>query len=144
MRSLIIIFASIIFIIAIPFIFDSIDDALTYEYTQSFAGVDTGASEFTANVTISRDIWHDDSASVISISSNCSADSPSVSDFNSVSREAEISGLDESRTRTLALIYLVDNPYLQTGAATFFVLLRWFVVFIPVGFAGGAIYAFFD
>lgn len=144
MKSIIICFAAILLTIGLPFVYNSIDNALTQEYDQTFAGVNTAAGAYAVNVTLGRDIYNDDSVSILDISSNISTDTPSAASFNSVSRALEVGGLDQSQTRTLAVNYLIDSTTLVEGMTTFLILFRWFYLFILIGMAGGAIYAFFD
>lgn len=144
MKSLIIIFGALLLIIATPSVFIAIDSAITQDYTQSIAGVSTGAGIYAANVTLGRSIYNNDTTSVSSITSNESADSPTASSYNSVSKALEVSGLDASTTRTLSVEYDIDSSVLSTGQVTFYTLLRWFWVFIIIGMCGGAVYAFFD
>lgn len=144
MKSLIIVFGTLLLIFAAPYIFAATDNAITEDYTQSIAGVVTEAEEYTANVTLGRDVYNDDSASILSISSNVSADSPTAASYNSVSMELEVSGLEADETRTLSIEFRIDHTTLATGMAMFITLFRWFYVFIIIGMAGGAIYAFFD
>lgn len=144
MKSLLIIFGALLLIIATPFVFQAIDDSITQESTQSISGVSTGEGEYTANVTLYRDIYNDETQSIIEITSNTTSDAPSAASYNSVSRVLLVSGLDESVTRTFTVEFLIDSTTIPTGAAAFISLLRWFWVFIIVGMCGGAIYAFFD
>lgn len=144
MKSLIIAFGAILLIIATPFIFTAIDDGLTQETTQSIAGVTTGAGVYSANVTLSRSIYNDDTTSVSGISSNLSADSPTAADYNSVSRNLEVSGLDASGTRTLTVEFMISSTTLPSGSTAFLTLARWFWIFAITGMLAGAIYAFFD
>ena len=144
MKSLLIVFGALLLIIATPFVFTAIDSAITDEYSQSISGVTTGAGEYAANATLGRAIYNDDDSSVTSISSNTSTDTPSAASYNSVSKIVEVSGLDESITRTLTIEYLIDSTTLDTAAMVFFPLLRWFWIFTIMGMIVGAIYAFFD
>ena len=144
MKSIIIVFATLLLIIATPFVFAAIDDSRTEEYNQTFAGVTTGAGAYAANVTLGRAIYNNDTTAITTISSNITPDSPSVSTFNTVSRTLEVGGLDASQIRTLSVTYNIDSTILPDGVSAFLVLLRWFYIFIIVGMAGGAIYAFFD
>jgi len=144
LKSLIIIFGALLLIIATPFVFTAIDNSITDEYTQSFAGVATGGATYIEDVTLGRAMYNDDTSSVSSISSNDTDDSPTADSYNSVSRVLTVSGLDASTTRTLTIVFMIDSPTLPTGAASFLALFRWFFVFIVIGMAGGAIYAFFD
>lgn len=144
MKSLIIIFGALLLIIATPFVFTAIDDAITQEYTQSISGVTTGAGTYSTNVTMGRSIYNDDSESVSGITSNVSSDTPTASSYNSVSKALEVSGLDASQIRTLTIDFQIDSTVLPTGAVAFLTLLRWFWIFTIVGTISGAIYAFFD
>lgn len=144
MKSLIIIFATLLLIIATPFVFEVLDDSLTDSITQSIAGVATGAGEYAENVTLSQDLHSDSVSSVTDVSSNVSSDSPSGSSYNSVSGALEITGLEQSKTRTITVTYNIDTTIIPDGIAVFLGLLRWFYIFLIVGMTGGAIYAFFD
>lgn len=144
MKSLIIIFAALLLIIATPFVFDSIDDAITDSYSQSFAGVTTGAGEYSENVTLSRALYNDDADSVTGVSSNITSDTPTAGTYNTVSHAVEITGLEASQVRTITVDFEIDSTTLPDGVATFLALWRWFWIFIITGLAAGAIYAFFD
>lgn len=144
MKSLFIVYAAIFMIIAIPFVFSEIDEALTEETTQNFAGVTTAAGIYAANVTLGEALWNNSRTSVSSVSSNLSGyDTPSTSYYNTVSHALEVSGLDASQTRTLSVDFKIDSTTLPSGFATFLVLFRWWYLFMGLGTAGGAIYAFF-
>ena len=144
MKSLMIVFGALLLIIATPFVFTAIDDAITQEYTQSVAGLVTGAGEYTSNCTLGRSVYNDDTESVLSITSNVTADTPTAASYNSVSRLLTVSGLDQNSTRTLSVEFMIDSTTLPAGGAAFLTLIRWFWVFIIIGMVGGAIYAFFD
>jgi hypothetical protein len=144
LKSLVVVFGVVLLLIATPFVFTGIDNAITEEYSQSISGVATGAGEYAANVTLGRAVYNDDDSSVIGISSNTSSDTPSAASYNSVSKSLEVSGLDESVTRTLTIEFTIDSTTLPTGGAAVLTLLRWFWIFIILGMAAGAIYAFFD
>lgn len=144
MKSLIIIFGALLLIIATPFVFTAIDDAITQEYTQSISGVTTGAGAYSANVTLGRAVYNDETQSISDITSNTSSDTPTAASYNSVSQVLEVSGLDQSVTRTLSVAFSIDSTTLAAGAAAFLTLLRWFWAFLILGTIGGAIYAFFD
>lgn len=144
MKSVIVSFAAILLIIALPFVYQSIDNAVTDELTQNFAGIDTAAGVFTANVTLGKDIFRDDVGKVKEVSSNITSDVPSAYSFNKVSRALEVSGLEEDNSRTLSVNYYIDSVTLEDFAITIFSLFRWFYLFVILGMAGGAIYAFFD
>lgn len=144
MKSLIIIFAALLMIIATPSVFDAIDDGITDDYSQSFAGVTTGAGEYSENVTLSRALYNNDADSVTSVSSNVSSDSPTAGTYNTVSHAVEITGLEQSQVRTVTVNFEIDSTSLPTGVATFAGLFRWFWIFIITGLMVGAVYAFFQ
>lgn len=144
MKSIIITFAALLFIIATPFVFTAIDNMITQDTSQSIAGVTTGAGEYSENVTLGRAIYNNDTTSITGISSNVSSDTPTASAYNSVAKRLEVSGLNASQVRTLTVAFMIDSTTLPTGAVAFLTLLRWFWIFAVVGMIGGAIYAFFD
>jgi len=144
MKSLIIVFGTFLLLVALPYAFQAVDDAITESYTQSISGVTTGAGEYTENITLSRSIYNNDTTSITSISSNITSDSPTAAGYNTVSRQLEVSGLDASQTRTLAVNFLIESTVIPAGSVMFLTLYRWFLVFMIIGMAGGAIYAFFD
>lgn len=144
MKSVVIIFAALLMTIATPFVNVSINDAVTEETTQSFAGVSTASGIYAANVTLSRDIYDDDTQAVTGITSNRSDDSPTAYSFNSVSRALEISGLVDNVTRTLTIAVDIDSTSMPDGSAAFWLMMRWFWIFAIIGYTCGAIYAFFD
>lgn len=144
MKSLIIVFGAILLIIATPSVFTAIDEGITQEYSQSVAGISTAVSIYSANATLGRSIYNDDTTSVTGISSNVSSDTPAAASYNSVSKALEVSGLSANITRTLTVVFMIDSTTLPAGGAAFFTLIRWFWIFAILGMIAGAIYAFFD
>lgn len=143
MKSLIIIFGAMLLIIATPFVFTAITDAITQEYTQTISGIVTG-DLYAANATLGRAIYNNDTSSVVSIASNHTADSPTASAYNLTTRALEVSGLSANTTRSLTVVYDITSTIIPGGSALVIGLLRWFWVFVIIGLCGGAIYAFFD
>lgn len=129
---------------AAPFAFASIDSAATDDYEQTFNSVATGSGATAANITLAQAIYENHINQVVSVSSNITTDTPSATYFNSVNRALEVSGLAASSSRTLSVTFRTDSSTMPTGMGTFWTFLRWFYVFMIIGFAGGAIYAFFD
>lgn len=145
MKSLIIIFAATMLIIATPYVFQSIRGGVTEDYSQSVAGVSTLTGQHTANITLGRAIFSNDTASVTGITSNVSSDTPTAYSYNSVSRQLEISGLADGATRTVVASFLIGSTILPSGSGSLLLtLLTWFWIFLILGTVGGAIYAFFD
>jgi len=140
-KSLLIVFGITLLIIATPFIFEAIDDSITETATQAFA---ENSDTDNATVVLSRDAWNDDVQSITGVSSNQSDDSPTAYSYNSVSRAVVVTGLASAVPRTLTVEFSIDSTSLPAGIAEFLTILRWFWLFIIIGMAGGAIYAFFD
>ena len=144
MRSLIIVFGALLAIILLPSTFGSVHDARVDSYTQTAAGVTTGAGIYAANVTLSQDLWGDAVSLVSDVSSNITADSPSASTYNPVSGALLVGGLEQGQLRTLSITYEVESATTteMTGLSTFLALFFWFLVFLIIALLGGAIYAF--
>lgn len=144
MKSLLVVFGAILLIIALPAFFQATHDAEIQAYTETFAGITTGAGVYSSNTTLSEDLYDDNVISVLSISSNSTNDSPSATTYNSVNRLLSFGGLADNLTRTLSVEYEIDSTLLPTGAGVFLTVVNWFYVFTIIGMIAGAIYAFFD
>lgn len=142
MRSILIVFATILLIIALPFVFDAIDNAQTEAEINTFSNVAVGSGN--ATVYLSTDAHNDAVADITTISSNSTLDSPTAFSYTTASRGLVVTGLADSNNRTLSVTYNIDSTTLPSGAATVFTVIRWFYIFCIVGFFGGAVYAFFD
>lgn len=127
-------------LMATPFVFDGITQAQTDTITQNFNSV-TGATS--VNITLGQTLYGNTVASVQSISSNDTADSPTAYAYNSVSRVLTVSGLDAG-PRTLAVEFYTTDAILPAYGAGFLGILRWFWILLMIGFTGAAIYAFFN
>lgn len=143
MKSLIIVAVALLLIIALPFTFIAIDNAITDTYEQTISGVTTGAGSYNATVTLGRALYNEDAVSITSISSNVTSESPSAASYNTVNHQVVVTGLEANKTHTLAFTFLIDNTTLPDGMTTVVTVLRWFWVFAIVGTIIGAIYAWF-
>ena len=146
MKSLLVVFCLILFLIATPFVFSAINTAVTENYAQSFAGVTTDNATYAANVTLGKSLFRNNTTAVVGIASNVTSDTPTASGaYNSITKKLEVSGLNVSQTRTLSVSFMIASTSLPTGAGDFLdILLRWFWVFTLLGMSAGAIYAFFQ
>lgn len=142
MKSTLIIFGVALYIICLPIIIWSLHSARVDDYTQTFAQVSTNATEVTANITLSKALWGSDASNVTSISSNESADDPSASAYNSVSKILTIGGLVSSDNRTLSVEYEIASTTLAelTGGSTLVLVVFVFVIMAVLGLIAGAIY----
>lgn len=145
MKSLVITFGAILSIIMLPLLFIGLYDARSEQLTQTFSGVSTAAGVYSANITLSKAPWGDDIEGVVEISSNVTSDAPSASAYNEVSKLLTVSGLEQSDTRTLSVVYDISSTVLSGlyGIDTFLALFAWFIVFLIFGLICGAVYAFF-
>ena len=86
---------------------ETIRDFRTYVKEDTFASVATGAGETTANVTIQKALYDNDTSS-FAISSSISADVPVFSSYNGTIRALQTGGLSANTTRALTVSYDVD------------------------------------
>lgn len=145
MKSLIIVYCALLWIICLPLAFGSFHDAKVDDFTQDVAGVSTGSGTYEAGVILSLQLWNNSLLSVKTISSNISSDSPSADNYTAVSRLLTVSGLADNVTRTLSVTYEVESATVQehSGVSVFFTVYIWFWIFVGLGLAAGAVYAFF-
>lgn len=144
MKSIVIIFATLLYTIAIPFMFTAIDDMVTDDISQSYALVNTGAST-NQSVILSQSLHKNAVAFINSVTSNITGDSPTAATYNSVSKAVLVTGLIQSSNRTLTVNYAIAKASLPSSATLFLdTLIRWFFIFSVIGLWGGAVYAFFQ
>jgi hypothetical protein len=86
---------------------DGIKGWRTEEQAQG-ATVTTGAGATTANVTLTADLFQDDTAEVTDISSNISGESPAASTYTAATNVLLVSGLNSSATHALVITYNAD------------------------------------
>ena len=143
LKSIVVVFAAFLLIMATSPVFAAIDDARNESTTENFQGLTSSNS--TANVTLGSTLSQNSLSEVSTITSNLTLDTPTKYAYNSASRVLTINGLAESGyTRTLAVTYNIASTIVPAGMSSFFTLLYWFWIMIIVGLSGGAIYAFFN
>lgn len=120
MKIVIAIIGVIILFIMFPIVMTSLHSLQTDEYEQIEAGVTTAGGEDSADVVLDKELWDDDIASVVTVSSNISGDSSASADsYVTVSRTLTVDGLEASQTRTLTLTYEYDALTSHTGMSEF-------------------------
>ncbi len=87
---------------------DGIKTWRTEDTTESFS-VSTGAGVTTANVTLNNDLFQDDVAEVISITSNITGESPIATTYTAATKVLLLSALNSSATHTVAVNYYADS-----------------------------------
>lgn len=112
MKSLIICFGAILLMVCMPLFNDSVHDARTDEYSQSFAGEETGSGVYSGNVTLSEDLFNDHVGNVEEITSNVSSDSPTATSYNSANNLLVYGGVVGSENRTMWYEYISHNSLL--------------------------------
>ena len=103
-KGAITIISIMIMFIMFPLILDSTHDVRTDEEVDTFAAISTGVGETTANVTLTRELWDEETTSVTTITSTLS-ETPTASSYNSTTQALTIAGLVSSNTRTFTVAY---------------------------------------
>ena len=101
---LIIIIASILFML--PFT-TAIYDFRTDLRTDTFPGTSTGGAETSANLSLTKFVFDDDTET-IDILSDDGADLPLLFSYNTTTRLVDMTGLAVSATRTISISYDID------------------------------------
>jgi hypothetical protein len=118
-------------------VFDSIYEWKTEPRTDTFYNVSTGVAVTTANVTLLKPIYDDDTGT-LSFFSYDSLDAPAYVSFNATTRQLVFNGLAASTNRTMEISY--DVTAFASGGGVFetlsdvaiYLLYIFFVVF-PLG-----------
>ncbi len=135
MKFLWIVIGIILVLILFPMLLSGIHEARTAEYTQLAPNVATSGNETTAYVITLKRPFSDDLASVVSITSNVTADTPFATSFSNP--VLTIDGLALNQTRNLTIIYEYES--LESSAGTILGLLPLLVIVgivVAVIFAG--------
>jgi len=89
-------------------IMDGIKGWRTEDTTESHSVV-TILGQTTANVTLASDLFQDDIAEVITVTSNISGESPIATSYVSASKKLLVSALNPAATHTLTINYYADT-----------------------------------
>lgn len=112
---------------------DAVTDFRTDSLTETFDG-ETGVGESSVNVQLSSTLWNA-SLSNASVSSNVTADAPSMSSYNGTNRQVTIAGLVASTPRTLTVEYRTAGLEDMAGAdeisTNIPTLILMFIILIP-------------
>jgi hypothetical protein len=129
MKSIPVFLGVILLVFSLPFVFNSVHDARTADFTESQAEIITAAGTTSANLTLARELWADDPASVSSIASSIT-EYPSATIYNEVTRALTISGLSSSENRTLVLVYDIANPNLENASTMGPVFIALLIIYV--------------
>ena len=108
------IMVAVLFVI-FPIVMDSTHELQTDVYVQSEAGVTTGVGETAADVVLTKALWDDDTAHVSSVTSDEVTDTPVKGTYTAGTKTLNVTGLAESKTRTLTITYEYDGLTTYTG-----------------------------
>lgn len=109
----------VIVFIMFPLIMDSSHDIQTDDYTQAEASVTTGAGETAADVVLTKALYDDDNTWVTSVTSSEGTDTPAVGTYTAATKTLNVTGLAESTSRTLTIVYEYDGLTSYTGMSAF-------------------------
>lgn len=145
MKSVLIVFGALLYIICMPFLFNGIHDVRTDEYTQNYTSVTTGAAVTQANVVLSNDLWNDVITSVVSISSNVTGDIPTADNYTALTHTLKVGGLLPATTHSLSVDYEIESITLSELPAIsgLFLAIVYLMALAVLGLVAGAIYVFF-
>lgn len=126
--------AAIIILMGLGAITDGILDFRTDSVSDDFS-VTTNATASTAQVQLTNTLWEGETV-YASVSSNTTADSPTMTGYTAASKALDIGGLASNTTRILTVTYrtfaLTNFPGADTGIRFFPALLVLAVVAIPL------------
>ena len=118
---------------------EGIYDYRTDVRTDTF-NITTAAGVTAANVTLHRPIFDADTNTLSYFSDN-TADSPAFSDYDSVTRRLEVSGLAADDTRELDVLYDIDALAASLAINNFLNVLPFIWIIIIVAFPAAALAA---
>jgi len=95
---------------------DVVDEAASTAYSDTFTVVTTSETETTQ--TLSHDHYYGDTRN-LSATSNHGGDTPTITGYNSATKEVTVGGLATSQTRLLTINYLKEAHQQYTGFASF-------------------------
>jgi len=103
---------------------------------------DTAVGQTTENVTLTQELYDDDT-STIDILSSLSDDAPAYASYNGTSRLLGISGLSENTTRTLTVFYDVSALVGNDAINNLLDIVPWIWMLCIIAFPMAAIAAIF-
>jgi len=114
MKPVMLLLGACIIILLLPSIIPAIQDFRSESYTEAHGAVTTAVGVTTANLTLTQDLFLDETSQVDSASSSLGTDVPLTQTYTAASDRLLISGLTANATRTLTVIYkigILDNYY---------------------------------
>jgi len=109
MKSVMLILGGCVVILLFSAVIAGVQDFRSTEYTQVSGNVTTNPGITSANVTLVQDLFMDRNSEVESIVSSNTLDVPLVSTYTAASNRLLVTGLAESNTRNLTIVYNIAN-----------------------------------
>ena len=109
-----IIMVAVMFVI-FPIVMDSAHTLQTDSYNHTEEDVTTGVGILVADVVLDEELWSDSTAYITSVTSSNEADTPVKGVYTPGTKSLNVTGLVESETRTLTIIYEYDGLEDYTG-----------------------------
>lgn len=102
-----------------PSLTDSVHDAQTQSYTDTFTSVATAAGVTNASVTLAQTLYNAAIDEVTSITSDNTNDLPSADSFTASTDALKIKSLAANDSRNLTVIYNISDTDDYTGTSSF-------------------------
>jgi len=104
-----------VMMVIFPIVMESAHELQTDSYTHTEAGVTTGAGVTAANVVLDEAVWDDSTSHITSITSDEVTDVPVAGTYTAATKTLNVTGLAESDSRTLTIVYEYDGLEDYTG-----------------------------
>jgi len=141
MKSVMLILGGCVILLLLSAVMSGIQDFRSTEYTQVSGNVTTAPGATSSNVTLTQDLFMGRTSEVVSVTSSLAADVPLVnSTYTSALNRIVVSGLAESNTRNLTVVYNIGNldDYWAVDLASR--TLPLFIVLGVIGVVAAAVY----
>lgn len=142
MKTATLLIAAVILILLLPASILAIDQFRLDDQSDPF-NVTTGAGVTSTSVTLSQDLYGDETSN-IDVSSNITGDAPIASSYNSNTHALTITGLQESESHQLTVDYKIDRMGDYFAAGTGAKILPVLLILGILCIVGGAAYNAFS
>jgi hypothetical protein len=140
MKVVLIAIIGIVIVLAMfGFIQSSVHSVQAPDYTQTFNAVAT-ASTTNATVILNKDLFEGDVGNVTSVTSDNELDTPAAEGYTVLTKSLVITGLNESDTRQLVVVYGEDQLATWSYMPTLASALPFIIVIGAVGLLGYGAY----
>lgn len=138
MKAVSLILGATIIILLMGAIIGAINDFRMADFSEDHI-VTTAANVTTATVTLSQDLFGDNTVNAL-VSSNVTADAPIANAYTAATNALAIIGLDDGVTHRLTIDYKIDGLWDYPGAGLAAKMWPLFLVLGVIGIIVGAVY----